>query len=96
MTFLFLRQNAYQPWLLTQISLFTSSSSHLHQTFLRDKSYCERQILFIYVCVIFTECFQESEHLKESLKCCLLHLFGAIVAGGQVRKVLKFNIYNDN
>lgn len=32
-----------------------------------------------------SECFQESEHLKESLKCCLLHLFGAIVAGGQVR-----------
>uniref|UniRef100_A0A4W3HXN9 Neurobeachin-like protein 2 n=1 Tax=Callorhinchus milii TaxID=7868 RepID=A0A4W3HXN9_CALMI len=31
----------------------------------------------------FSECFQESEHLKESLKCCLLHLFGAIVAGGQ-------------
>uniref|UniRef100_A0A8C3D254 Neurobeachin like 1 n=1 Tax=Cairina moschata TaxID=8855 RepID=A0A8C3D254_CAIMO len=30
-----------------------------------------------------SECFQESEHLKESLKCCLLHLFGAIVAGGQ-------------
>lgn len=32
-----------------------------------------------------SECFQESEHLKESLKCCLLHLFGAIVVGGQVR-----------
>lgn len=32
------------------------------------------------------ECFQESEHLKESLKCCLLHLFGAIVAGDQVRQ----------
>lgn len=31
-----------------------------------------------------SECFQESEHLKESLKCCLLHLFGAIVAGDQV------------
>ncbi|KGL97444.1 Neurobeachin-like 1, partial [Charadrius vociferus] len=31
----------------------------------------------------FYQCFQESEHLKESLKCCLLHLFGAIVAGGQ-------------
>ncbi|XP_012510487.1 PREDICTED: neurobeachin-like protein 1 [Propithecus coquereli] len=30
-----------------------------------------------------SQCFQESEHLKESLKCCLLHLFGAIVAGGQ-------------
>ncbi|OXB76885.1 UNVERIFIED_CONTAM: hypothetical protein H355_002578 [Colinus virginianus] len=30
-----------------------------------------------------SECFQESEHLKESLKCCLLHLFGAVVAGGQ-------------
>uniref|UniRef100_A0A674H6R5 Neurobeachin-like protein 2 n=1 Tax=Taeniopygia guttata TaxID=59729 RepID=A0A674H6R5_TAEGU len=33
--------------------------------------------------LFFVECFQESEHLKESLKCCLLHLFGAIVAGGQ-------------
>uniref|UniRef100_A0A8C4UVC5 Neurobeachin like 1 n=1 Tax=Falco tinnunculus TaxID=100819 RepID=A0A8C4UVC5_FALTI len=33
--------------------------------------------------LIQSECFQESEHLKESLKCCLLHLFGAIVAGGQ-------------
>ncbi|KAM6152194.1 neurobeachin-like protein 1 isoform 1-T1 [Erethizon dorsatum] len=31
----------------------------------------------------FYQCLQESEHLKESLKCCLLHLFGAIVAGGQ-------------
>uniref|UniRef100_A0A5F8H4S1 Neurobeachin like 1 n=1 Tax=Monodelphis domestica TaxID=13616 RepID=A0A5F8H4S1_MONDO len=31
----------------------------------------------------FYQCFQESEHLKESLKCCLLHLFGAIVTGGQ-------------
>ncbi|XP_028661999.2 neurobeachin-like protein 1 isoform X1 [Erpetoichthys calabaricus] len=31
----------------------------------------------------FYQCFQESEHLKESLKCCLLHLFGAIVAGSQ-------------
>ncbi|MGH0127040.1 UNVERIFIED_CONTAM: hypothetical protein FKN15_030427 [Acipenser sinensis] len=31
----------------------------------------------------FYQCFQESEHLKESLKCCLLHLFGSIVAGGQ-------------
>ncbi|XP_042677877.1 neurobeachin-like protein 1 isoform X1 [Centrocercus urophasianus] len=31
----------------------------------------------------FYQCFQESEHLKESLKCCLLHLFGAIVVGGQ-------------
>uniref|UniRef100_A0A2K6FFC6 Neurobeachin like 1 n=1 Tax=Propithecus coquereli TaxID=379532 RepID=A0A2K6FFC6_PROCO len=43
----------------------------------------EKSYLFIYLCIIFTECFQESEHLKESLKCCLLHLFGAIVAGGQ-------------
>uniref|UniRef100_A0A8C8SYI5 Neurobeachin like 1 n=1 Tax=Pelusios castaneus TaxID=367368 RepID=A0A8C8SYI5_9SAUR len=32
---------------------------------------------------ISIECFQESEHLKESMKCCLLHLFGAIVTGGQ-------------
>ncbi|XP_069471622.1 neurobeachin-like protein 1 isoform X2 [Ambystoma mexicanum] len=31
----------------------------------------------------FYQCFQESEHLKESLKCCLLHLFGAIITGGQ-------------
>ncbi|XP_042558754.1 LOW QUALITY PROTEIN: neurobeachin-like protein 1 [Clupea harengus] len=31
----------------------------------------------------FYQCFQESEHLKDSLKCCLLHLFGAIVAGDQ-------------
>ncbi|KAJ8389791.1 hypothetical protein AAFF_G00114970 [Aldrovandia affinis] len=31
----------------------------------------------------FYQCFQESEHLKGSLKCGLLHLFGSIVAGGQ-------------
>uniref|UniRef100_A0A8C5N2A9 Neurobeachin like 1 n=1 Tax=Leptobrachium leishanense TaxID=445787 RepID=A0A8C5N2A9_9ANUR len=31
----------------------------------------------------FYQCFQESEHLKESLKCCLLHLFGSILSGGQ-------------
>ncbi|KAJ8255639.1 hypothetical protein COCON_G00195030 [Conger conger] len=31
----------------------------------------------------FYQCFQESEHLKGSLKCGLLHLFGAVVAGGQ-------------
>ncbi|KAM9305247.1 neurobeachin-like protein 1 [Gastrophryne carolinensis] len=31
----------------------------------------------------FYQCFQESEHLKESLKCCLLHLFGAVLSGGQ-------------
>lgn len=36
------------------------------------------------------ECFQESEHLKESLKCCLLHLFGAIVAGDQVSLTAVF------
>ncbi|KAG2459435.1 NBEL1 protein, partial [Polypterus senegalus] len=35
------------------------------------------------VSLLGPECFQESEHLKESLKCCLLHLFGAIVAGSQ-------------
>lgn len=38
----------------------------------------------IYMFALLTECFQESEHLKESLKCCLLHLFGAVVAGDQV------------
>ncbi|KAG8432712.1 hypothetical protein GDO86_017090 [Hymenochirus boettgeri] len=31
----------------------------------------------------FYQCFQECEHLKESLKCCLLHLFGSILSGGQ-------------
>ncbi|XP_068101120.1 neurobeachin-like protein 1 isoform X2 [Hyperolius riggenbachi] len=31
----------------------------------------------------FYQCFQESEHLKESLKCCLLHLFGSVLSGGQ-------------
>ncbi|XP_061658136.1 neurobeachin-like protein 1 isoform X5 [Syngnathoides biaculeatus] len=36
----------------------------------------------------FYQCFQESEHLKESLKCCLLHLFGAIVAGDQKNALL--------
>ncbi|XP_057674721.1 neurobeachin-like protein 1 isoform X1 [Corythoichthys intestinalis] len=36
----------------------------------------------------FYQCFQESEHLKESLKCCLLHLFGAIVAGDQRNALL--------
>ncbi|XP_051567309.1 neurobeachin-like protein 1 isoform X1 [Myxocyprinus asiaticus] len=39
----------------------------------------------------FYQCFQESEHLKESLKCCLLHLFGAIVAGGQRNALLAIS-----
>ncbi|XP_034031730.1 neurobeachin-like protein 1 isoform X2 [Thalassophryne amazonica] len=39
----------------------------------------------------FYQCFQESEHLKNSLKCCLLHLFGAIVAGGQRNAVLAIS-----
>ncbi|XP_040297690.1 neurobeachin-like protein 1 isoform X2 [Bufo bufo] len=36
----------------------------------------------------FYQCFQESEHLKESLKCCLLHLFGAVLSGGQKNALL--------
>ncbi|XP_077472025.1 neurobeachin-like protein 1 isoform X2 [Stigmatopora argus] len=36
----------------------------------------------------FYQCFQESEHLKESVKCWLLHLFGAIVAGDQRNALL--------
>uniref|UniRef100_A0AAQ5ZZH5 Neurobeachin-like protein 2 n=1 Tax=Amphiprion ocellaris TaxID=80972 RepID=A0AAQ5ZZH5_AMPOC len=43
------------------------------------------------VCVLTAECFQESEHLKESLKCCLLHLFGAIVAGDQRNALLAIS-----
>ncbi|XP_049608212.1 neurobeachin-like protein 1 isoform X1 [Syngnathus scovelli] len=39
----------------------------------------------------FYQCFQESEHLKESLKCCLLHLFGAIVAGDQKNALLAIS-----
>ncbi|XP_066543971.1 neurobeachin-like protein 1 isoform X1 [Amia ocellicauda] len=39
----------------------------------------------------FYQCFQESEHLKESLKCCLLHLFGAIVAGSQRNALLAIS-----
>ncbi|XP_020794739.2 neurobeachin-like protein 1 [Boleophthalmus pectinirostris] len=39
----------------------------------------------------FYQCFQESEHLKESLKCCLLHLFGAIVAGDQRNALLAIS-----
>ncbi|XP_062302263.1 neurobeachin-like protein 1 isoform X3 [Osmerus eperlanus] len=39
----------------------------------------------------FYQCFQESEHLKDSLKCCLLHLFGAIVAGGQHNALLAIS-----
>nr|XP_023698354.1 neurobeachin-like protein 1 isoform X3 [Paramormyrops kingsleyae] len=39
----------------------------------------------------FYQCFQESEHLKNSLKCCLLHLFGAIVAGGQRNALLAIS-----
>ncbi|KAK6325637.1 hypothetical protein J4Q44_G00049790 [Coregonus suidteri] len=39
----------------------------------------------------FYQCFQESEHLKDSLKCCLLHLFGAIVAGGQSNALLAIS-----
>uniref|UniRef100_A0A8C7YWS5 Neurobeachin-like 1 n=1 Tax=Oryzias sinensis TaxID=183150 RepID=A0A8C7YWS5_9TELE len=53
----------------------------------RDKilknSCCSAETMKLFF--FFFECFQESEHLKESLKCCLLHLFGAIVAGDQVR-----------
>uniref|UniRef100_A0A671YZK5 Neurobeachin-like protein 2 n=1 Tax=Sparus aurata TaxID=8175 RepID=A0A671YZK5_SPAAU len=43
------------------------------------------------VCALIPECFQESEHLKESLKCCLLHLFGAIVAGDQRNALLAIS-----
>ncbi|XP_026014158.1 neurobeachin-like protein 1 isoform X2 [Astatotilapia calliptera] len=39
----------------------------------------------------FYQCFQESEHLKESLKCCLLHLFGAVVAGDQRNALLAIS-----
>ncbi|KAG9277810.1 neurobeachin-like protein 1 isoform X1 [Astyanax mexicanus] len=39
----------------------------------------------------FYQCFQESVHLKDSLKCCLLHLFGAIVAGGQRNALLAIS-----
>ncbi|XP_035380132.1 neurobeachin-like protein 1 isoform X1 [Electrophorus electricus] len=39
----------------------------------------------------FYQCFQESEHLKDSLKCCLLHLFGAVVAGGQRNALLAIS-----
>ncbi|CAL8289347.1 unnamed protein product [Lota lota] len=39
----------------------------------------------------FYQCFQESEHLKDSLKCCLLHLFGAIVAGEQRNALLAIS-----
>ncbi|XP_067349895.1 neurobeachin-like protein 1 isoform X4 [Channa argus] len=39
----------------------------------------------------FYQCFQESEHLKDSLKCCLLHLFGAIVAGDEKNAVLAIS-----
>lgn len=58
------------------------------------------RILTDCVCVSFflsdTECFQESEHLKESLKCCLLHLFGAIVAGDQVGGASLDHVSNDS
>lgn len=58
-----------------------------------------RTVKCVFVCVhasnlrvltFLPECFQESEHLKESLKCCLLHLFGAIVAGDQVSLTVAF------
>ncbi|XP_051986217.1 neurobeachin-like protein 1 isoform X2 [Xyrauchen texanus] len=39
----------------------------------------------------FYQCFQESEHLKDSLKCCLLHLFGAIIAGEQHNALLAIS-----
>ncbi|KAJ8252990.1 hypothetical protein GJAV_G00207940 [Gymnothorax javanicus] len=39
----------------------------------------------------FYQCFQESEHLKGSLKCGLLHLFGAVVAGGQRNALLAIS-----
>uniref|UniRef100_A0A3Q4H998 Neurobeachin-like 1 n=1 Tax=Neolamprologus brichardi TaxID=32507 RepID=A0A3Q4H998_NEOBR len=47
--------------------------------------------LCIYMFALLTECFQESEHLKESLKCCLLHLFGAVVAGDQRNALLAIS-----
>uniref|UniRef100_A0A7N6A220 Neurobeachin-like protein 2 n=1 Tax=Anabas testudineus TaxID=64144 RepID=A0A7N6A220_ANATE len=49
------------------------------------------KLMHLCVCVLVPECFQESEHLKESLKCCLLHLFGAIVAGDQRNALLAIS-----
>jgi len=66
------------------------ASCHLHKKQTPVHSFMR---VCVCVCVCVSECFQESEHLKDSLKCCLLHLFGSIVAGGQVsskRVQLKF------
>lgn len=95
-SFPFWWKNTYQPCLLTDLSLFTNSSYcfSVRHSLDVNNTVKEKSCLFVYLCIIFTECFQESEHLKESLKCCLLHLFGAIIAGGQVRKVLNVNVQN--
>uniref|UniRef100_A0A673BD77 Neurobeachin-like protein 2 n=1 Tax=Sphaeramia orbicularis TaxID=375764 RepID=A0A673BD77_9TELE len=79
-------------------SLYDPYHNWRHRACGSNKCTCLCRCLFVclYVCVggcvsSSTECFQESEHLKESLKCCLLHLFGAIVAGDQRNALLAIS-----
>ncbi|KFP86614.1 Neurobeachin-like 1, partial [Acanthisitta chloris] len=58
-------------------------AGHFLSTVERSRQKYKPASLTVMFVPFFYQCFQESEHLKESLKCCLLHLFGAIVAGGQ-------------
>ncbi|KAJ7408040.1 neurobeachin like 1 [Willisornis vidua] len=58
-------------------------AGHFLSTVERSRQKYKPASLTVEFVPFFYQCFQESEHLKESLKCCLLHLFGAIVAGGQ-------------
>uniref|UniRef100_A0A8C3FXZ2 Neurobeachin like 1 n=1 Tax=Chrysemys picta bellii TaxID=8478 RepID=A0A8C3FXZ2_CHRPI len=70
--------------------LFGLAASFTSVLFLADQSPIEE---FVRHALAFCESLYDpyrnwrqqiaGEHLKESLKCCLLHLFGAIVAGGQ-------------
>ncbi|XP_033620440.1 neurobeachin-like protein 1 isoform X2 [Fukomys damarensis] len=60
-----------------------TNSGHILSSVEKSRQKYKPASLTVEFVPFFYQCFQESEHLKESLKCCLLHLFGAIVAGGQ-------------
>ncbi|XP_059426100.1 neurobeachin-like protein 1 [Carassius carassius] len=57
----------------------------------RSRQKFKAALLTVEFVPFFYQCFQESEHLKDSLKCFLLHLFGAIVAGGQRNALLAIS-----
>ncbi|KAG8124733.1 hypothetical protein E2320_019985, partial [Naja naja] len=74
----------YKPALLTvEFVPFFYREYFIIMSYHSEFDFCELNVHTQGICSLLSECFQESEHLKENLKCCLLHLFGAIVAGGQ-------------